>query len=229
VAEIVKEKTHFLWLVLLGAVAVLIVWAFARMGTLPFVSSTAATPRDLGTFLDYGRPDIKGVHVNGHFLEIGKRPSMQIVKGYGQVMYQLRPYQQTHLKFRNFTKAEVMDFCTNITADGLEALRTKVAAGRGFTPAWQGSVSGRPVAIVRLTMFSYLVTGLADKPLFMGQVELAKRLGMDDATILSLLIPAQDRWLKGLGASRSMDLPYPLRYLTNARDELVAWLGGTAK
>jgi len=183
------------------------------------------TPRELSTFLDSRRDDMRGVKVNQHLLEIGKRPSMQIIHGYNKIMFQMRPYRQTHFKFRNFTKAEIMDLCTNITADGLEDLRARVTSGNGFTPAWQGRIQGNKVTIVKATMFSYLITGLADKPLFMGQVELAKRLGMDDSTVLTLIIPAQDRWLQGFSTNPSMDSSYPLQYLTNSRDELVEWLG----
>jgi len=183
------------------------------------------TPRELSTFLDSRRDDMRGVKVNQHLLEIGKRPSIQIIQSYNKIMFQMRPYRQTHFKFRNFTKAEVMDLCTNITADGLEDLRARVASGKGLTPAWQGRIQGNKVTIVKATMFSYLITGLADKPLFMGQVELAKRLGMDDSTVLTLIIPAQDRWLQGFSTNPSMDSSYPLQYLTNSRDELVEWLG----
>jgi hypothetical protein len=222
-----KANPIIIGLVAAGFLAIFVLWVLSLMGilSLPLTYKNVKTPRDLGAFLDSRRDEMRGLKVNQHLIEIGKRPSMQIIEGYDKIMYQMRPYRQVHFKFRNFTKAEVMDFCTNITADGLEDLRAKIASGKGFTPAWQGKIQGSTVAIVKVTMFSYLVKGLADKPVFMGQVELAKRLGMDDPTILSLIIPAQERWLQGFSTSPSMDSPYPLQFLTNSRDEFIEWLG----
>jgi hypothetical protein len=168
---------------------------------------------------------MQAIKVNRHTLEIGKRPSLQVLKGYEHVMYQMRPYRQINLKFRNFTKAELMDFCTNITADGLESMKASIASGRWFTPVWKGAIKGRKVEIMRVTQFSYLVTGLADKPLFMGQVDLAKRLGMGDTFVLSSLIPLQDSWLGKFKSDVSMDKPYPVGFLGNSRDNLIEWLG----
>jgi hypothetical protein len=212
--------------ILIGMLAAGLLMVFALWALLPsLVCTHVKTPRELGIFLDSPRDDMRCVKVNQHLLEIGKRPSVQVIKGYNKIMFQMRPYRQVHFKFRNLTKAEAMDFCTNITADGLEDLRAKVASGKGFTPIWEGRIQGGRITVVRVTMFSYLITGLADKPVFMGQVELAKRLGMDDATLLNLIIPAQDRWLQDLSTNPSMDSSYPLQYLTSSRDELVEWLG----
>jgi len=176
-----KANPIIIGLVAAGFLAIFVLWVLSVMGmlSLPLTYKNLKTPRDLGAFLDSRRDEMRGLKVNQHLIEIGKRPSMQIIEGYDKIMYQMRPYRQVHFKFRNFTKAEVMDFCTNITADGLEDLRAKIASGKGFTPAWQGKIQGSTVAIVKVTMFSYLVTGLADKPVFMGQVELAKRLGIN--------------------------------------------------
>ncbi len=191
----------------------------------PLTYTNLKTPKGLLDFLESRRQDLQAIKVNRHMLEIGKRPSLQVLKGYNHVMYQMRPYRQINLKFRNFTKAELMDFCTNITAGGLENLRALIASGTGYSPAWKGAIKGRKVEIVRVTQFSYLVTGLADKPLFMGQVDLAKRLGMDDASILSSLIPLQDSWLENFKADISMGKPYPVVFLGKSRDNLIEWLG----
>jgi hypothetical protein len=186
------------------------------------------TPRAFLDFLESRRQDMQAVKVNRHMLEIGKRPSLQVLKGYNHVMYQMRPYRQINLKFRNFTKAELMDICTNITADGLEKLRASIASGAGVSPVWKGVMKARTIEIIRVTQFSYLVIGFTDKPLFMGQVDLAKRLGMDDATVLSSLIPLQDSWLEKFRSDVSIDKPYPVGFLSNPRDSLIEWLGAPA-
>ena len=191
----------------------------------PLTYTYLKTPRAFLDFLESRRQDMQAIKVNRHMLEIGKRPSLQVLMGYNHIMYQMRPYRQIHMKFRNFTKDELMDFCTNITADGLENLRTSIASDTGISPAWKGTIKGRKIVIVRVTQFSYLVTGLADKPLFMGQVDLAKRLGMDDATILSSLIPLQDNWLVKFKSDVSMDKTYPVIFLSSSHDNLIEWLG----
>ena len=194
----------------------------------PLTYSNLKTPKELLVFLESRRQDMQAIKVNRHMLEIGKRPSLQVLKGYNHVMYQMRPYRQINLKFRNFTKAELMDFCTNITADSLENLRASIASGKGFSPVWKGTIKGRKVEIVRVTQFSYIVTGLADKPLFMGQVDLAKRLGMDDAIVLSSVISLQDSWLEKFKSDVSMDKPYPVFFLRDSHDNLIEWLGTPA-
>lgn len=194
----------------------------------PLTYTNLKTPKELLVFLESRRQDMQAIKVNRHMLEIGKRPSLQVLKGYNHVMYQMRPYRQINLKFRNFTKAELMDFCTNITADSLENLRASIASGKGFSPVWKGTIKGRKVEIVRVTQFSYMVTGMSDKPLFMGQVELAKRLGMDDAIVLSSLISLQDSWLEKFKSDVSMDKPYPVVFLGDSRDNLIEWLGTPA-
>ena len=220
-------KTYLL-LVAAGLIGVFSLVAVSCEWILPLSYTNLKTPKELLVFLESRRQDMQAIKVNRHMLEIGKRPSLQVLKGYNHVMYQMRPYRQINLKFRNFTKAELMDFCTNITADSLENLRASIASGKGFSPVWKGTIKGRKVEIVRVTQFSYMVTGMSDKPLFMGQVELAKRLGMDDAIVLSSLISLQDSWLEKFKSDVSMDKPYPVGFLGDSRDNLIEWLGTPA-
>jgi hypothetical protein len=220
-------KTTLL-IVATGLIGVFSLVAVSCDWILPLTCTNLKTPKELLVFLESRRQDMQAIKVNRHMLEIGKRPSLQVLKGYNQVMYQMRPYRQINLKFRNFTKAELIDFCTNITADSLENLRASIASGKGFSPVWKGTIKGRKVEIVRVTQFSYMVTGMSDKPLFMGQVELAKRLGMDDAIVLSSVISLQDSWLEKFKSDVSMDKPYPVFYLGDSRDNLIEWLGTPA-
>ncbi|HNY66859.1 MAG TPA: hypothetical protein PKM41_15625 [Deltaproteobacteria bacterium] len=215
-------------LVLVGMA--LVVYLMLRVasssGMFPFTYTEVQTPRGLLEFMDSRTAHVKGVRVNGHHLEIGKRPSLQILRGYDKVMFQVRPYRQVNYRYRNFTRAEVMDLCSTTTGKAFEDLRSTVESGAGYARAWKGTIRGSDVTVVRSSLFSYLVTGLAEKPLFMGQVELAKRLGMTDQTVLQLIIPAQDRWLEAVGTSASMDTAYPVQLPGNERDELIAWLQG---
>lgn len=215
-------------LVLVGMA--LVVYLMLRVasssGMFPFTYTEVQTPRGLLEFMDSRTAHVKGVRVNGHHLEIGKRPSLQIIRGYDKVMFQVRPYRQVNYRYRNFTRAEVMDFCSTITGNAFEDLRDSMDSGRGYTPAWQGKIRGNDITLVRVSLFSYLVSGLSEKPMFMGQVELAKRLGMNDPSILQLIIPAQDRWLNDFMATPSIDKAYPIQLAGKDRDELIAWLGG---
>lgn len=224
------EKKTALNVVLVLAGVALIGFLLLRFtsssGIFPFMYTEARTPREMLEFLDSRTAHVKGIRVNGHLLEIGKRPSLQVLRGYGQVMYLVRPYRQVNYKYRNFTRAEVMDLCSTRTGNSFEDLRASMESGKGYTPAWKGKIRGSDITLVRVGLFSYLVTGLAEKPLFMGQVELAKRLGMNDPTVLQLVIPAQDRWLEDFKASSSMDMTYPVQLPGKNRDELIAWLGG---
>lgn len=215
--------TTLVWLCLALLACVIVLGVF-HFGAHSFMYEHAQSPRMLSDFLDSPAANARGVKVNGHLLEIGKRPSLQVVRGYGRVMYQLRPYRQVNFKYRSFTKAEVMDFCSTITGEGFLGLRSSLEAGSGFTPAWKGKIGGRDVMVVKATHFSYLVTGLADKPLFLGQVELAKRLGMSDETVLSLIVPPQDRWLEILRSSQAMNASYPVQIAYGEGDALIAWL-----
>ena len=81
---------------------------------------------------------------------------------------------------------------------------------------------------VKASMFSYLVTGLQDSPVFMSQVELARRLGMNEPDILSRLIPVQKRWHEEFLSSESLQTRYPVHYIIPLRDELTAWLSEQA-
>lgn len=202
-------------------------WLFSIRGGIALTYTEVHRPTELMSFLDSRRQDIRGVKVNTHLLEIGKRPSLQIVRGYGQVMYLVRPYRQANLKFRNFTKAEVMDFCTNITDGAFQGLRSSMTSAPGPSPVWKGTHKGMNLLIVRVSRFTYLVAGLADRPVFMGQVELAKRLGMDNEKVLSAIIPAQDRWLEEFRSSPAFRASYPVQPFGDDQDQLIDWLGGT--
>ncbi|HNS91086.1 MAG: hypothetical protein BWZ01_01600 [Deltaproteobacteria bacterium ADurb.BinA179] len=207
----------------------LILRVASSSGIFPFMYTEARSPRDLLEFLESRTAHVKGIRVNGHLLEIGKRPSLQVLKGYDRLMYQVRPYRQVNYKYRNFTGAEVMDFCTTITGESFDSLRSSMDSEKGYTPAWKGRIRGNDITLVRVSRFSYLVTGLAEKPLFMGQVELAKRLGMNDATVLQLVIPVQDRWLEGFKAAPAIEMTYPVQFSGKDRDELIAWLDGASE
>lgn len=205
--------------VVLGAL-----WILSVKGIIPLVYTNADSPEELIEFLESHRDDLRGIKVNGHLLDIGKRPSLQILKGYGKPMYLMRPHRQVRLKTRNLTKPEVLDFCTNINGQAFEDLKSSAASGEGIAAAWEGNIEGRAVRIIKTTLFSYLVYGLSDKPMFINQVELAKRLGMTEELILSHIVPAQHRWYDELGASPFLNYSYPVKYLPPVKDELLAWL-----
>jgi hypothetical protein len=71
-------------------------------------------------------------------------------------------------------------------------------------------------------MFTYVVSGLTEKPIFIAQVELAKRLGMPDDEILSRIIPIQMQWYLGLGSFMDKSIPYT--YMPNYPDILIVWM-----
>ncbi len=221
-----KRTALRLVLALIGMVFVgfVLLRVTSSIGFFPFAYTMASTPRELLEFLESRTAHVKGIKVNGHLLEIGKRPSLQVIRGYGQVMYQMRPYRQVSYKYRNLTLAEVMDFCFNINNDSLEELRSAVDSGSGYKTAWKGNVMGKDIVVVRVTRFTYLITGLANKALFMGQVELAKRLGMSDQTILKVLIPVQYRWLDGVKSLPSIDSPFRDQSPDNVEDAFIEWL-----
>ncbi len=188
-------------------------------GYLPLTYTQADTLKQLEAFLDSPRDDMRGVKVNGHFLEIGKRRALQVLPGYTDVFYLVRPYRQVQYRPRNMTRAEVVDLCLSISGQKLQALKNE---GLKRAPHWQGGINGREVRILRITRFTYLASGLSDKPLTIAQVELAKRLGMSDAEILSRIIPVQQTWLKSLEASSAR--PIPECVLPEVPDRIVAWL-----
>lgn len=221
------KMTRVIW-VLGGVFLVLsILWLFSLFGFLPLTYTVAKTPAQLLSFLESPRDDMRGIKVNKHLLEIGKRPSLQIVQGYGELMYLMRPYRQIQYKARNLTKAEVVDFCTNITGGDLDVLRARVAEGKDVQAAWEGRIQNQDVTIVKATQFTYVVSGLIDKPILISQVEFAKRLGMDDPTVLSRIIPSQEMWLKEFLSSTYVDSPYPVQYILPMNDVLIEWVKDT--
>lgn len=227
-AEHTGKLARIAWMMGMAFVAVVVVWALSIIGAVPLTFRLAMTPAELEKFLDSPRDDMRGIKVNGHFLDIGKRRPLQIVKGYEETMYLMRPHRDVRAQPRNLTRPEVLDFCTNITGHGFHELRSRVESDTPPSAEWQGAVKGRPLRIVKASMFGYLITGLHDSPIFMTQVELARRLGMDEALILSRLIPAQERWYEEFTSSGSQDTRYPLQYIIPMDDELTAWLGEQA-
>jgi hypothetical protein len=222
-----EKKGGFSWIIwglAIGFVVLCVLWVLSIFGVLPLTYTEVKTPRALNEFLDSPKGNMRGIKINGHFLEIGKRPALQILKGYEDYMYLMRPYRQVKKRTRNLTGPEVFDFCTNVTGDDFDDLQSKVVSGKGYTPAWNKKINNQTVELIKTSLFSYLVTGLSGKPIFITQVELAKRLGMDEAKILERIIPVQKSWYSELAASSSMDKPYPSKYTTPMRDELIAWL-----
>lgn len=223
-AEQKRKLMRTLWVLGAGFFLVVIVWALSIVGVIPLTFSVARTPEALIKFLDSPRDDMRGVKVNGHFLDIGKRRSLQIVKGYGEVMYLVRPYRQVRVLPRSLTQAELLDFCTNITGAGFGELKSRLESGEQATTEWEGRIEGKVIRIVKASMFSYLVSGLQERPVFMTQVELAKRLGMAEPHILTRLIPVQKRWYEEFLSSSSLQTLYPVHYIIPLGDELTAWL-----
>lgn len=212
-----------------GAVFVVLgtLWLLSVKGVVFLTFTNADSPAGLIGFLESHRDELRGIKVNGHFLDVGKRPSLQILKGYGKPMYLMRPHRQVRLKTRNLTKPEIVDFCTNISGNAFENLKAMAASGKGATVAWTGRIEGKTVRIIKPTLFSYLVYGLSGKPMFITQVELAKRLGMTEDFILSHIIPVQQKWYDELAVSPLFKSSYPVEYLPPVEDELLARLGGT--
>lgn len=164
------------------------------------------------------------VAADGHVLQVGKRPSLQVVRGYGRVMYMVRPKGNVQLKYRSLTMSELMDFCSNITGEDFARLRSEVDAGAAPGALWKGVAGGTKIELYRVTSFTYLVTGLAPRALFFGQVELAGLLGMDGASILSRLVPVQDRWMEAFTRSPVFNAAFPSRFPSKEPDALVEWI-----
>ena len=188
-------------------------------GYIPLTYTQADTLQELEAFLDSPRDDMRGVKFNGHFLEIGKRRALQILPGYKNVFYQVRPYRQIRYRPRNMTRAEIADMCLSISGQELETLKKD---GIKQKPGWQGRIEGRTVSILRITRFTYMVSGLADKTQYIGQVELAKRLGMTEGEILTGIIPLQTTWLKSV--EESANQPVSGLILPEVPDRIVIWL-----
>jgi hypothetical protein len=227
-AEQKRKLTRVMWGLGAGFLVLMVVWGLSIMGVIPLTFTMARTPAALIKFLDSPRDEMRGVKVNGHFLEIGKRRSLQIVKGYDETMFLMRPYREARVRPRSLTRPELLDFCTNITGSGFHELRSQLESGNPVPTEWQGKVQGRIVRVVKASMFSYFISGLQERPVFMTQVELAKRLGMSEPHILSRLIPVQRRWHQEFIASESLQTPYPVHYAIPLQDELAAWLGEQA-
>ncbi|HHO75975.1 MAG TPA: hypothetical protein ENN05_06050 [Deltaproteobacteria bacterium] len=225
-AEEVRKSSRVMWLLGVGFIVLCIFWALSIFGVLPLTYAEVKTPRELELFLNSPKDNMRGVKVNGHFLELGKRPSLQILKGYEDYMFLMRPYRQVMLKSRNMTRSEVFDFCTNINAAGLDDLREKVQEGKGYTPVWGGTIHEKKIEIIKVTLFSYLVVGLSEKAVFLSQVELAGRLGMDDSLILQRIIPVQRQWYEQFMSSEAAGREYPLTYILPMKDQLISWLAG---
>lgn len=188
-------------------------------GYIPLTYTQADTLKSLEAFLDSPRDDMRGVKANGHFLEIGKRRALQVLPGYKDVFYLVRPYRQVQYRPRNMTRAEVVDLCLSISGPDLQSLRSE---GLPRDPHWRGGIDGREVSILRVTRFTYLASGLSEKPLTIAQVELAKRLGMSDAEVLTQIIPIQLEWLRSLDASATRRFSELI--LPEVPDRIVAWL-----
>ncbi len=227
-AEQKRKLARTIWVLGAGFFLVMIVWALSIMGVIPLTFTVAGTPEALIKFLDSPRDDMRGVKVNGHFLDIGKRRSLQIVKGYDEVMYLVRPYRQVRVLPRSLTQAELLDFCTNITGGGFSELKSRLESGDQVTTEWEGRIEGKVIRIVKASMFGYLVSGLKESPVFMTQVELAKRLGMAEPHILTRLIPVQKRWYEEFLSSSALQALYPVHYIIPIEDELTAWLSEQA-
>ena len=192
-------------------------------GYIPLTYTQVDTFGDLTAFLDSPRDDMRGIKINGHFLEIGKRRALQILPAYKDVFYLVRPYRQVQYRPRNMTRAEIVDMCLSINGQALENAKTDSLKR---PPDWQGGVDGRTLRILRVTRFTYVVNGLSDKSQYIAQVELAKRLGMTDAEILSGIIPLQASWLKNLAISASQ--PVSGSILPEVPDRIVTWLNARA-
>lgn len=227
-AEQEKKISGTVWILGAGFILVSLLWVLSIRGIIPLTYTNAGAPSRLIKFLESPRDDMRGVKVNGHLLEIGKRPSLQILKEYDKPMYLMRPYRQVRLITRSLTKAEVLDFCTNVSREDFEGLKAQVESGKDITAAWSGDIEGKNIRMIKATLFSYLVLGFSEKPVFLTQVELAKRVGMKEELILSRIIPIQQKWYDEFTSSPSSHSPYPVKYIPPIQDELVTWLNDQA-
>ena len=215
------------WIVGLGFVGLCVFWILSIMGLFPLTYHEVQTFDELVDFLDSPRDDRRGIKVNGHLLEIGKRPSLQVLPGYTEHLYLVRPYRKVTLKPRNLTRYEVVDLCLNISGEELERRREESRTGRGGLPVWSGTLAGRPVAIQRVSMFTYLVSGLDNKTLLISQLELAKRIGMPDGLILSRIVSTQKAWYASLTVRQGGSIGLKHTHLPSIRDALIDWLQKT--
>jgi len=208
--------------VVIGFFVILSLWYASIRGYIPITYKDIKTRHEFIKFLESPRDDMRGIKINQHLLNIGKRPSLQILKGYERPFYIVRPYRKINLIPLNMTKAEVVDFCLDISGNEFNILKDRVISKKDIGPVWRGRVKDYNIEIVRITSFSYFVYGLKNRPLFVSQVELSKRLGMTDSEIIGRIIPIQDQWYAGFVST--LDTSSPLSQ--PSRDELIAWLEG---
>jgi len=208
--------------VVVGFLVILSLWYASIKGYIPITYKDIKTRHEFIKFLDSPRDDMRGIKINQHLLNIGKRPSLQILGDFERPFYLVRPYRKINLIPVNMTKAEVIDFCLNISGDEFNTLKDRVNSKKDIGPVWRGRVKDYNIEIVRITSFNYFVYGLKNRPLFVSQVELSKKLGMTDREIIGRIIPIQDQWYAGFVST--LDISSPLRQ--PSRDELIAWLEG---
>ncbi|MCD6281261.1 MAG: hypothetical protein J7J85_06610 [Deltaproteobacteria bacterium] len=183
-----------IWILFAIFSIIILVWIASILGYVPITFTNAHTAGDLIGFLNSPRDDMRAIKINGHFLEIGRRPSLQILKPYDRPFYMVRPYRKVRLIPLNMTKTEVIDFCLGINGKKFSKLRAN-ANCPDPSHAWKAVINKNNVEILRITHFTYLVYGLRQgRPLVIGQVELAKKLGIPDKEIMSYIIPVQDAW-----------------------------------
>lgn len=208
-------ERRILWMavVIVGFVGLAVLFLLSLKGLVPLTYRQVDSVDEFLAFLDSPRDDMRGIKVNGHFLEIGKRRALQILPGYRGVLYQMRPYRQIQYKARNLTRAEIVDMCFTISSADLAALRGKID---GIAPVWTGTHASATIRIYRATLFTYVVTGLGAKPIYIAQVELAKRLGMSANEIIAQIVPIQEAWLQSF-TKKAAPPQVP--------DALIAWLG----
>ncbi|MEA2102363.1 MAG: hypothetical protein U9P80_07290 [Thermodesulfobacteriota bacterium] len=227
-------KKHWVaWTIMGGFVFLWGLWILSFFGLVPFTYKDIKTPHEFMVFLDSPKDNMQGVKVNGHWIAIGKRPSLQILPGYDEHLYAMKPYRKFKLKPRNMTRPEIVAFCMNITGMGFTKLRSDVSTGNVDVPrVWDGRIDSKEISLIQVGVFSYLVTGILDRPIFIAQAELAKRLGMPMNRILNDLIVSQSRWLDAYMQNNDMNSILPVPYLpvqkavqkAVQKDRLVIWL-----
>ncbi|MCD6571528.1 MAG: hypothetical protein J7L53_12570 [Deltaproteobacteria bacterium] len=217
-----KGSSIILWGFVVCFFIIFGLWYASIKGYIPITYKEIKTTKEFIRFLSSPRDDMRGIKINQHLLNIGKRRSLQILRDYKRPFYMVRPYRQINLIPVNMTKAEVVDFCLNISGNEFNTLKGKVNSKKDVDIVWKGKVRDYNIELVRITLFSYFVYGLKDRPLFMAQVELAKKLGMPENEIMARIIPVQDQWYASLVLT--LDTSSPIKQ--PLRDELIAWIEG---
>lgn len=212
------------WFWILSCVFVLCcgLWMLSVFGVLPFSSERVSTPQQLIAFLDSPRDDMRPIDINGHRVEIGKRPALQVLPGYDEHLYLVRPYREVYKQTRSLTRAEMVDFLVNVRSDELEDLRVRAGEGT-LAPVWTGRLDDKDLRIYRVSMYTYLLQGLSDHVLLISQVALAVRVGMPTQEILTTIVPEQRRWY-GEWLERAARGDAPMTYLPARDDMLFIWL-----